>query len=504
MIDSFYSSLKQWLQSFYQSAPGAKEKLDKSIDVHKQEGYTGKSRAQEVMDNLPRLLPPITHAIHRFLDKDNDGSVSREEIEDLILLLIDFKEFGPKIFQIEDKTDHAARDLTEFISDLFRLLGSSSHDRLSADDSMIFITAMLDMMSDGVLSLMKKVEEYVTTTKPDLMELVEKMLQGAPVDMQGPNGGIATQSLIDYIQKENLGNRLDRFWRSYLHIKETVPPDILMLGQNFVDKFKEEVGENGNELPIETVAEIAAYLLKDLLNKYVSADVVIFTAATIWGKDVSTDLGRIVRQIVNGNISPRFYVSILSSITGAIHRLLTDMGGLEDITLIILEFFDLNSDGIITYEEAFSIYDAYKNMIKCMENWPSKDSDEHEKEFKKSEYLAYESKFAHALLRLVNANGEITAGDFGRLFDKATALIKEILTFILNQFKKVILEFLPSVFTILLQMKYELLSRSFLSTSLLDSISSEEILEVIIKSNLHNKSGNDENATKSKFSGVSL
>ena len=118
VIDSFYSGLKQWLQLFYQSAPGAKEKLDKSIDVHKQEGYTGKSRAQEVMDNLPRLSPLITHAIHRFLDKDNDGSVSREEIEDLILLLIDFKEFGPKIFQIEDKTDHAARDLTEFISDL--------------------------------------------------------------------------------------------------------------------------------------------------------------------------------------------------------------------------------------------------------------------------------------------------------------------------------------------------------------------------------------------------
>merc|ERR1719247_3891107 len=104
---------------------------------------------------------------------------------------------------------------------------------------MIFITAMLDMMSDGVLSLMEKVNEYVTTTRPDLMELAEKALQGAPVDMQGPNGGLATQSLIDYIQKESLGQRLDSFWRSYLQIKENVPPDILMLGQNFVDKFKE-------------------------------------------------------------------------------------------------------------------------------------------------------------------------------------------------------------------------------------------------------------------------
>ena len=95
---------------------------------------------------------------------------------------------------------------------------------------------------------------------------------------------------------------------------------------------------------------------------------------------------------------------------------------------------------------------------------------------------------------------EIKKEDLGRLFDKVVALIKQFLRFILRQFKDVVLEVLPALFTVLLQMKHDLLSRSFSSTSIEATISTDEIIEFIIRANVQAKAKNSR--TEKDFSSV--
>merc|ERR1711991_770315 len=301
------------------------------------------------------------------------------------------------IWGIEDMTDHTVGTLRELLSDLFRFMGSSSPDCLSVDDSMTFVTALLEMLSEGILAFLDKIDaEYIEPTKVDIMNGIhDVILATAPDEIRGRNGGISIQGWMDKINKSrSLKSSLYSVWWNYKNSSENLPADVLSLGQNFVEKFKEESIDKGNKLPIKRVAIIAKELLAAILTKYGSSDIIMFIIASQGGYDKYNQLSKLALSIFNTTVNPRFYISIFSAVTGAIQKLLRDMNGLDDMTQKVLEFFDVNDDGVMTYEELFSIYDGYKKLVEIASGWPDPDNRE-EVILKKKEFKYYQQELYH-------------------------------------------------------------------------------------------------------------
>jgi hypothetical protein len=84
---------------------------------------------EDFLNAIPSILPSLTDAFHRFIDSDSNGSISKEEIEDMILLLVNLKPVLEHIPFLTNEElvngDQKAADLIEFLDDCFHFLGGT-------------------------------------------------------------------------------------------------------------------------------------------------------------------------------------------------------------------------------------------------------------------------------------------------------------------------------------------------------------------------------------------
>ena len=152
----------------------------------------------------------------------------------------------------------------------------------------------------------------------------------------------------------------------------------------------------------------------------------------------------------------------------------------------LLEFVDMDGDGVITREELFIVYDTFIKLtqeVQTTHKAPT-DSDTRSGEEREQDYLKCEEKFYQSVCKLFDTDGDGTIGmlDIDRIFDRVVNVTKAIFLFVLDTMKQVIAGSLPDLWRIFLKVKIDLLGGTV-------SITSHEIVQQIVR--INEKAKND-------------
>lgn len=433
---------------------------------------------QNVLNELPMILPSLTDAAHRFIDSNSSGSISKEEIEDLILLAMNLLPVLNRLQEVKDENGQTAQNIIEFLDDLFRFLGGKSHGCIEEEEIVIFVVSLLDMICSAIQALSNK-----------LIENHEKELRKHVIDQSFHTlhryfgDDVMTNGELDIIKAVSfqLGRKLNasNWHRFFEDCRAYIPSDVLQVGEDFFSEFDRKAVDGS--LPIDDVVQIAVAELERLILSYLSPDIVSFLfGVSPAGAQFTQGVMYLVASVTRKAINPRYVVDIIKLITQAVQKLLSDLGGMRIIIKAILEFVDMDDDGIITHEELFIIYDA---MLKLSEEvktteCPSSD-DPRSLEQREQDYIKCEERFYVAVAAIFDSDKDMTIGtiDLEHIFDKLIQLYKSILQFILQTIHQVIVGSLPDLLHIILKVKCDMYGGSF-------TLSSYEVVKQLVRFNI--------------------